>query len=157
MSAQGWPSLEELAAQEAELTWPHLDEDDAWRLGCALVDEARRRALPVAVDVSRGEQQLFHAALRGSAPDNDAWLARKARTVRRFHHSSLFVGQRCREAGGTLEEVFQLPQRQFCDHGGAFPLTVAGTGVVGVVGVSGLPQLEDHALVVQVLRRLLAG
>ena len=149
---RAWPSVAELAAQEQELRWQRFDEDDAWRLGVALVTAARDRRLPVAVDISRGDHQLFHAALAGSSPDNDAWLIRKARVVRRFHHSSLHVGQLCRDAGRTLEEMFLLPPGRFAAHGGAFPLTVEGVGVVGSVAVSGLPQLEDHALVVEVIR-----
>ena len=150
-----WPSLTELAAQEAELRWERFDEDDAWRLGVALRTAARERGLPVAVDVSRGDHQLFHAAIAGSSPDNDAWLARKTRTVRRFQLSSLHVGQLCRDAGRTLEEMFLVPSAEFAAHGGAFPITVVGVGVIGSVAVSGLPQLEDHALVVEVLRSVL--
>ena len=152
-----WPSVVELAAQEEELRWRHFDEDDAWRLGLALREAAHARRLAVAVDVSRGDQQLFHAALPGSSADNDAWLVRKARTVRRFHRSSLHVGQLCRDAGRTIEEQFLLPESEYAAHGGAFPVTVEGVGVVGVVGVSGLPQLEDHDLVVGVLRATLAA
>jgi uncharacterized protein (UPF0303 family) len=145
----------ELAAQERELRWRRFDEDDAWRLGVALAEQARARHAPVAIDISRGDHQLFHAALAGSSPDNDAWLLRKARVVRRFHRSSLHVGQLCRDADRTLEEMFLLPRGEFAAHGGAFPLTVVGVGVVGAVAVSGLPQLQDHALVVEVLRAVL--
>jgi uncharacterized protein (UPF0303 family) len=153
---EAWPSVAELAAQERELWWHHFDEDDAWRLGTALVEHARGRQLPVAIDIRRGDQQLFHAGLPGSSPDNDAWLTRKARVVARFHHSSLHVGRLCRDAGRTLEEMFLVPESEFAAHGGAFPITVEGVGVIGSVAVSGLPQLEDHALVVTVLRTVLA-
>ncbi len=153
---RAWPAVSELAAQEAELRWERFEEDDAWRLGVALRTVARERQLPVAVDILRGDHQLFHAALAGSSPDNDAWLARKARTVRRFHLSSLHVGQLCRDAGLPLEEVFLVPSSEYAAHGGAFPLTVTGVGVVGSVAVSGLPQLDDHALVVKVLRARLS-
>jgi uncharacterized protein (UPF0303 family) len=151
-----WPPVAELAAQERELRWRGFDEDDAWRLGTRLVDRARSRRLPVAVDIRRGDHHLFHAALPGSAPDNDAWLLRKARVVARFHRSSLHVGQLCRDAGRTLEQMFLVPETEYAAHGGAFPLTVVGVGVVGSVAVSGLPQLADHALVVDVLGSVLA-
>ena len=152
---RAWPSVAELEAQEQELRWERFDEDDAWRVGVALVTTARERELPVAVDILRGDHQLFHAALPGSSPDNDAWLTRKARVVRRFHRSSLHVGQLCRDAGRTLEEMYLVPPAEFAAHGGAFPLTVTGVGVIGSVAVSGLPQLEDHAFVVEVLRAVL--
>jgi uncharacterized protein (UPF0303 family) len=147
-----WPTVAELAAQEADLRWRHFDEDDAWRLGTTLREVARDRELPVAIEIRRGDQHLFHAALPGSAPDNDVWLARKARVVARFHHSSLYVGQLCRDAGRTIEEMFLVPEGEYAAHGGAFPVTVRGVGVVGSVAVSGLPQLDDHALVIEVLR-----
>lgn len=152
-----FPALADLAAEEAELQLRSFSLDDAWALGCALVSTAREQDLPVAVDISRGDHQLFHAALPGTSPDNDDWLARKSRVVRRFGHSSLYVGQRSREAGTTAEVEFSLDPARYAAHGGAFPVLVRGVGPVGVVAVSGLPQVDDHRMVVAALRAHLAG
>ena len=62
-----------LEEQERRLTFERFDHADAWALGCLLVDVATGRDLPVAVDIRRGDQQLFHAAMPGSTADNDAW------------------------------------------------------------------------------------
>jgi len=148
-------TLAELAAQEGDLQLDRFDNDDAWALGVALVEEARRRGLPVVIDINRSGQQLFHAALPGTAADNDIWIARKARVVTRFGHSSLYMGQLCRDAGTTLAAKFELSAEQYAAHGGAFPLIVRNVGPVGVVTVSGLPQVQDHRLVVMVLRDLI--
>ncbi|MEV5608440.1 heme-degrading domain-containing protein [Streptomyces sp. NPDC052225] len=148
------PTIEELEAQEQRLTLDSFTYDDAWRLGTLLVELARERSAPVAIDITRGGQQLFHAALPGSTPDNDAWIARKRRVVERWHASSYLVGSRFRAKGTTFEESSRLDPDVYAAHGGAFPITVRGAGVVGVVVVSGLPQIEDHALVVQALEAL---
>ena len=145
---------EELLAQEAELSSTRFDNDTALALGQALVAAAREDGLAVTVDVRRGEQQLFHAALAGTAADNDAWIERKNRVVRRFGHSSLYVGLLLGE-GTTIEEKFLLDDTQYAAHGGAFPVIVRDVGMVGTVTVSGLPQAEDHRLVVAVLRGFL--
>ncbi|WP_222264201.1 heme-degrading domain-containing protein [Modestobacter marinus] len=147
-----FPSLAELAGHEEELQFSRFTNDDAWDLGTALVARAREQQLPVAVDVSRNGQQLFHAALPGTSADNDSWIRRKAAVVDRFGHSSLYVGQRSREAGTTFEAEFGLDPERYAAHGGAFPVLVRDVGPVGVVVVSGLPQVEDHRLVVAVLR-----
>ncbi|MBD0738184.1 heme-degrading domain-containing protein [Streptomyces sp. CBMA29] len=159
MTAASVPAGErvaELVAQEAELVFPRFTHDDAWRLGSLLVEMAREGGAAVTVDIRRGGQQLFHYALDGTTPDNDAWLTRKARVVERYHASSLLVGERFRAKGGSFEESSRLDPDLYAAHGGAFPLRVAGVGVVGVVAVSGLPQVEDHALVVAALTRYLA-
>jgi uncharacterized protein (UPF0303 family) len=147
--------LGELRAQEERLQFAAFDLDTAFALGSAVVDLARRRGLAVTVDVRHGDQQAFHAALPGTAPDNDAWIERKVRVVRRFGRSSLRLGRELAEAGRTIEEQFGLPEAEFAAHGGAFPVIVRGTGPVGVVTVSGLPQADDHALVVEVLEAFL--
>jgi uncharacterized protein (UPF0303 family) len=146
----------ELAAQERELVLPGFSNDDAWRLGCLLVDLAREQGAAVAIDIRRGGHRLFHHAMAGTTPDNDDWLERKARVVRRFETSSLAVGERFRAKGTTFEASSHLDPALYAAHGGAFPLRVRDTGVVGVAAVSGLPQVEDHALVVRALRRFLA-
>ena len=148
-------TLAELAAHEDELQLDRFDNDDAWALGVALVEEARRRKLPVVIDIHRAGQQLFHASLPGGAIDNDIWIARKARTVTRFNHSSLYMRQLCDDAGTTLAEKFELSGELYAAAGGAFPLTVRNVGPVGVVTVSGLPHVQDHRLVVMVLREFL--
>ena len=68
------PTLDQLAAEEAELRFPAFTEDDAWTLGCAMVATARAAGAPVAIDITRHGHQLFHAALPGSSPDNDRWI-----------------------------------------------------------------------------------
>ncbi|WP_257233921.1 heme-degrading domain-containing protein [Streptomyces sp. JV178] len=147
------PGIEELEAQERRLVLPRFGFDDAWALGSLLVEMAREREAPVAIDIRRGPQQLFHAALPGSTPDNDAWIDRKRRVVERYGASSYLVGARFRAKGTTFEESSRLDPDQYAAHGGSFPLAVEGTGVIGTVTVSGLPQLEDHAMVVEALER----
>jgi uncharacterized protein (UPF0303 family) len=149
-------TLADLAAEEEELRLAGFTNDDAWALGSALVDTARREGAPVAIGITRNGQRLFHAALPGSSPDNDAWIERKTRVVDRFGHSSLYMGQLARDAGTTVEEMFGLDPRLFAAHGGAFPILVRSVGPVGVVVVSGLPQIEDHRMVVAALRARLA-
>jgi uncharacterized protein (UPF0303 family) len=150
------PELEELLAQEEELQFTTFTNTTAWELGCALVDAAQRDRLGVTVDIRRGEQQLFHAALPGTTANNDKWIERKNRVVRRFGHSSFFMGTLYRLQGTTLAERQLVSATRYAAHGGAFPVIVRGVGPVGTVTVSGLPQEDDHRLVVGVLRAFLA-
>ncbi|MGA5260755.1 heme-degrading domain-containing protein [Streptomyces griseoincarnatus] len=150
------PTVEELEAQERRLVLGRFTHDDAWALGSLLVELAHERQAPVAIDIHRAGQQLFHAALPGSTPDNDAWIARKRRVVERYGSASYLVGARFRAKGTTFEESSRLDPDTYAAHGGSFPITVEGVGVVGAVTVSGLPQLQDHRLVVEALEHFLS-
>jgi uncharacterized protein (UPF0303 family) len=142
-----------LEQQERDLIFTRFDYADAWRLGSLLVELATERGLPVAIDIRRGTQQLFHAALAGSTADNDAWIERKVRVVERYGASSYLVGRRLAAKGQVLDASQGVDPARFAAHGGAFPVRVVNAGVVGVVTVSGLPQAEDHALVVEAIER----
>ena len=144
--------LEALLAQEDELQFSSFTNTTAWELGCALVEAARRDKAAVTIDIRRGEQQLFHAALPGTAPNNDVWIERKNRVVRRFGHSSFYMGVLHDQEGTTLADRQLVDPQRFAAHGGAFPIIVRDVGVVGTVTVSGLPQADDHRLVVRVVR-----
>jgi uncharacterized protein (UPF0303 family) len=147
--------LAELEREEAELQLDRFTNDDALALGLRLVDAARAAGAGVTVSICRGEQRLFHHALAGTSADNDAWIERKNRVVRRFGHSSLLMRLRSEREGRSFNEQMLLDPAAFAAHGGAFPLIVRDVGVVGTVTVSGLPQVDDHRLVVRVLRQFL--
>ena len=147
----------EVTEQQFALQLRHFNNDDAWRLGSHLVELARSRGLPVVVDVRRPGHLLFHVSLPGTTPDNDTWVTRKSRVVERFGAPSFLVGLRARVQGSTFAADSGLPEQEYAAHGGAFPVTVRGTGIVATVTVSGLPQAEDHALVVEGLTEMVAA
>ncbi|HEY3936523.1 MAG TPA: heme-degrading domain-containing protein [Bryobacteraceae bacterium] len=140
-----------IARQEATLQLTRFDEETAWRIGSRLREIAAARQLGIVIEVRRFGQPLFYCALAGSSPDNAEWARRKANTVARFHRSSYAVGLELEQKNTTLLEKFGLTLAEYAAHGGSFPLSVSGAGVIGSVTVSGLPQREDHQLVVEAL------
>ena len=141
-----------IAMQERDIVFPKFDEATAWSLGNRLRAMAVERAASIVIDIRRfGDppQQLFYTALAGTNPDNARWVARKAKVVSRFHRSSYAAGLYLEEQGTTFEQKHSLPDAEYATHGGAFPILVAGAGIVGCVTVSGLPQRADHELVVE--------
>ena len=148
-------TLEELRQQEEELQFTSFTNETALVVGMALLEGARKRGKGVTIDITRNGQQLFHFAMEGTATDNDEWIKRKNNVVNRFGHSSYSVGIALKRAGQTMEEKYLIPSSTYAAHGGAFPLIVKNVGVVGTITVSGLPQQEDHELVVSTLREVL--
>jgi uncharacterized protein (UPF0303 family) len=142
--------------QEARLVLASFDNDTALALGMVALSLARGRSLPIVVEVRGRDQVLFRAALPGSSVANDGWIARKAALVERLGHATLYYRLLHEAAGQTFTEHTGLSEVDYAAHGGGFPLQVAGPGReepsrVGVMVVSGLPQLADHALVVECL------
>lgn len=142
-----------LEAEAATLTLTRFTEDDAWAVGSWLWETARERDLSISVSIRRGEHRLFHASRPGTSADNDSWIERKERVVRRYEAASYLVGRRLAADGKTLEDV-GLDPLLHAAHGGCVPVVVAGAGMVATVTVSGLRQGDDHALVVEALRVL---
>ncbi|WDD94307.1 heme-degrading domain-containing protein [Burkholderia sp. FERM BP-3421] len=143
--------LQTIVTQERTLVFPHFDAGRAWALGVQLHALASARGQAVAIDVRTFGQPLFYAALDGATPDNADWVRRKSNVVAHFRCSSYAVGLRLRQAGATLADKHGLANADHAPYGGAFPLTVAGAGVIGSITVSGMPQRRDHALVVEAL------
>ena len=106
------------------------------------------RGAPIAIDVSLRDRTLFHCVLPGSTTDNAEWIRRKRNTVLRLWRSSYAVGRALALSGKTQEAAHNLPLADYAVHGGGFPLLLHGTGCIGAVTVSGLPQRDDHIFVV---------
>lgn len=143
--------LRKIAAQEQALRFAAFDSDAAWRLGLRLRELALSRGLSAVIDVRRFGHPLFYYALEGTTPDNPEWVRRKGNVVARFHRSSYGVGLSMQARGTNLLEKYGLPLADYAAHGGSFPLSVQGAGIIGSITVSGLPQRADHELVVEAL------
>lgn len=147
---------DQIVRDERSLVLDRFTKADAWELGCQLRAAAVDRGLPIVIGIVVGQQIVFRTALDGSSADNDGWLERKTAVALRYGRSSLGVGESFRVKGQEFEQNSRLEPGRYAAHGGVFPITVAGVGVVGAVGVSGLPQLEDHEFVVGQLREFIA-
>ena len=145
--------IAELEAEVAALVLDRFTETEALRLGQILTEIALAEALPVVVDIRTADRTLYHVALPGSAPLNDLWARRKSNVALAFQMASLLVGMQHRAKGETLAK-HGLDATDHADHGGAVPIRVAGVGMVAVATVSGLPQVEDHKLVLRGLRQM---
>jgi uncharacterized protein (UPF0303 family) len=147
--------IEQLAVQERELLLPRLDAETAWELGTRLRAMALERGLSIVIDVRKFGQPLFYAALEGTSPDNPEWVRRKSNVVAQIHRRSYATRLKLLTKNETLLEKQGLPVADYAEHGGSFPLRVAGAGVVGSVTVSGLPGRNDHGMAVEALCAML--
>jgi uncharacterized protein (UPF0303 family) len=147
--------LARIALQESRLRFDAFDAETAWSLALALREDGLRRKAPIAAVVETWSVRLAAFALPGATEDNFDWARRKINVVRRFQRSSYCIGLQLEERGRGLADLGALPERDFAVHGGAFPIHVHGAGCIGAVAVSGLPQREDHNMVVAALARAL--
>lgn len=147
--------LSRIAEQERRLRFPRFDSHTAWKIGTQLKAAAEARSVAVTIEIRVAGQTLFFYAMEGTAPVNADWARRKRNVAELHGRSSYAVGLSLRRSGGSLEEQLGLPTRDYAAHGGSFPLALEGSGPVGTITVSGLPQREDHALIVAVLANYL--
>jgi uncharacterized protein (UPF0303 family) len=152
-----FPTPSEILAQEERLTLPVCSEADCLVIGRWLLDRAVERDLAITIEVWHGQRLVFRAARPGTNADNDLYLVGKRRVVEHFGHASLYERLRHEAAGTSFEAATSLRIPEYAPHGGGFPLLVSGTGRVGVLLVSGLPQQDDHALIVEALEAHLAA
>jgi uncharacterized protein (UPF0303 family) len=143
--------LVKISQQERTLCFEQFDERTAWEVGTRLKAAAEKRGASLAIDVMLGGYTVFSHAMPGSSPNNANWLRRKRNTVLHFHRSSYGFGLQLEHDKTDLVGKFALAPSDYAVHGGSFPIRVIGTGVVGAITVSGLPQRDDHNIVVEVL------
>lgn len=144
-----------LRKQEALAQFQTFTEETAFDLGSALYGLARAKRSPVVVNIRTSDRALFHAAMPGATPDNDHWVRRKSNVVLRFHQSSLLYGQLLAEKERTISEEWGLDPLEYAGHGGSFPIRIKKAGVVAAITVSGLPQIDDHRMVIEALSQFL--
>ena len=146
--------MDQCKAEEKELVFPSFSREDAWKLGCALLEKSKGKK-PVGIQITVNELVIFRYLPEGVALNNSLWMERKHNMVMIRDMSSRQAQVMMDLRGQTLEDWVMDPYEYAC-IGGGFPIRVAGTGLIGSVCVSGLPAEEDLALIVETLREFLA-
>lgn len=150
--------MEKLLAQcgqeEEQLQFASFSRADALALGLRIIEDAKALPDPVAVEITVNGLVVFRYFPDGARPDSELWLQRKRRSVELMEMSSLHFLAWLETNGETLESR-KLPPDDYAAGGGGFPIRVRGTGVIGSVCVSGLPDhRDDHRLVTGALAAL---
>ena len=156
LEANGGFSSQSLLDEEQLLLLPSLTINDALEIGEIAKSFGTQKGLPIAVEVRIGDWIIYHASLPGSTSENQWWIDRKARVVLLKHHSTIYERVSAEERGVDWHSENNLLDETHAIHGGGLPLITKGEGFVGVLLVSGLPQVEDHLLGVEVLTEFLA-
>jgi uncharacterized protein (UPF0303 family) len=156
MQTTGGFTTAHLLTEEQILTLPSLDLTGALEIGEIAKSLGQMKNLPIAVEVRLGDWIIYHASLPGSKPENDWWISRKARVVKLKHHSTMYERVSAEERGVDWHKENNLLDETHAIHGGGLPLITKDQGFVGVLLISGLPQVEDHLLGIEVLTEFLA-
>ena len=146
----------QLINEEQILTLPSLDLAGALEIGEIAKSIAVLRKLPLAIQVRLGDWIIYHASLPGSTSENHWWIDRKARVVLLKHHSTIYERVSAEERGIDWHKENNVEDETHAIHGGGLPLITKDEGFKGILLISGLPQVDDHLLGVEVLTEFLA-
>lgn len=137
--------------QEETLIFPAFDEAVAFKIGSAIRDRALAENFPIIVDIRTFDRPLFYAAMPGSNASNPDWARRKINVVKRFLKSTYRMVLEQQRPDRTFKVGEGLDIADYVLAGGGFPINVKGAGVIGAITVSGLPERDDHGVVVEAI------
>ena len=156
MKTTGGFRSKQLLEEEKLFRLKSLDIFSALSIGDIAKSIGFSRNLPIAIEVRIGDWTVYHASLPGSSPENDSWIARKARVVNLMNHSTLYERVRAEELSIDWFAENNLSEKEYAIHGGGLPLILKEQGFVGSLIISGLPQIDDHLFGIEVLTEYLA-
>ena len=156
METTGGFTSDGLALEAKALVLASLSQAEALEIGTIAQAIGLDRKLPVAIEVRMKEWTIFHVSLPGSNTECDSWIARKARVVNATGNSTMYERVLAEEQGIDWYAVKELSEETHAIHGGGLALNVVGLGLTGILLISGLPQVDDHLLCVEIITEYLA-
>ena len=150
-STTGNFSSAEILGQEEATRFEILTKEIAIEVGERAAHVAKSRNLPVTISIELDGSEVFRRALPGAEDAHAGWITRKANVVRMTGHSTMFERVRAEELDIDWHDVNGVKDETHAIHGGGFPLALTTGELRGILLISGLPQVEDHLLAVEVL------
>ncbi len=145
--------LDILEEQERKLVFEVFTNHDALVLGKSIADSLIESERPIAIIIRLGEYTVFSYTMKGKEESHFGWANKKANIVLKTGHSSMYVKTKHNEMGDYGE--YDDGNESYAFACGAFPIREKDRGIVGVIGMSGLVDPEDHTVIVQALEKML--
>lgn len=120
-------------------------------MGMKVLAHAKAHNQNIAVQIDRLHHTVFLHVGETLNADKLNWLRRKINTAKHFEESSLAIKQDLHARDRTLCDPYQLDSKDHLAMGGAIPIVVKHAGMVGVIAVSGLTDVEDHQIIIDAL------
>ena len=143
----------QLLEHEAATVFEVLNREIAIEVGNQAVALGTSRNYPITISIELDSEEVFRQALPGASDEHAGWINRKANVVNLTHHSTMYERVKAEEDGIDWHDKHGVVDETHAIHGGGFPLRTSDGQFRGVLLISGLPQVEDHLLAVEVLQR----
>lgn len=143
--------IERYVREEQELRFEVFDNHTAWEIGCAIVEKAMKEDLVIATSIRIGDFEVFKYGVLGTNAENDNWMSRKVNTVNHLQISSIHAAAILEKENQTMETYYNFNRENYVCCGGGFPVKLKSGELIGTIAVSGLPDYEDHQVIVDVL------
>ncbi|OOB76814.1 MAG: hypothetical protein BEN19_03880 [Epulopiscium sp. Nuni2H_MBin003] len=148
--------MENLKLQEEKLRFDNFTNEEALKFGNFMVEKAKKDGILIAVSIRLGNGCiLFQHCPTGTGLIHQKWMKRKFNTVMTMSKSSLLM----KVIGETYNEdvkLHGLTNEEYIFCGGGFPIRNKQSDIVlGVILASNLPDVEDHAFIVDCLSEYL--
>lgn len=149
-------NFEILAEQEEKLQFDSFDQDTAWKLGCFMVEYAKKKHITIAACIRMNDGCIvFQHCPDGTNALNQRWMERKFNLVKLTGHSSLLTALNWEKDGQTAA-THGLEEMEYAVCGGGFPIRIKGSKTaLGAVIASNLFHIADHEFVVNCLKEFL--
>ena len=124
----------------------------AFEMATTVLNLAKERNQNIALEIGRLNHSIFLFIGDGLPADKHNWLRRKANVTRHFEESSLSIKHDLINGKMTLDKTFALDKNEYLAKGGSIPIFVKDAGMVAIITVSGLSDVEDHQIIVDALK-----
>lgn len=145
-----------LKLQEEGLQFPAFNQEEAWKLGCYMVDYAKRNQIVIAVSIRMNSGCIvFQHCPDGTNALNQRWMERKFNMVRLTEHASLRTALEWQSENQSAE-THGMDGKEYAVCGGGFPIRIKGTeNCLGAIIASNLFHIADHEFIICCLKEYL--
>lgn len=148
--------LEQCILEEEKYRFTNFSHEDALALGQKLIGCSKNYTGPVAVEITINGLIIFRFFPTGTSKFHEMWLKAKRNMVETREISTLHAFALLEETKENQLEDWHLSPLEYAGCGGGFPIRITGGSVIGTVCVSGLPHLDDHAILMSGIKAFLS-